>query len=154
MTILSAQSIREARPVEPFHESFKVAGMTAGLSVAGYDVRIREAMTLERGGFALASTIERFVMPLEVIGIVHDKSTWARRGLACQNTVIEPGWQGFLTLELTNHGDGPLRIEAGIPIAQILFHWVDRVTEGYEGKYQNQANRPVPAIIETDEVPA
>ena len=58
MTILSAQSIRDVRPIEPLLESFKVAGMTAGLSVAGYDVRIREAMTLERGGFALASTME------------------------------------------------------------------------------------------------
>jgi dCTP deaminase len=39
------------------------------------------------------------------MGIVHDKSTWARRGLVVQNTVIEPGWHGYqTTIELTNHG--------------------------------------------------
>ena len=34
------------------------------------------------------------------MGIVHDKSTWARRGLVVQNTVIEPGWHGYLTIEV------------------------------------------------------
>ena len=86
-------------------------------------------------------------MPADLVGIVHDKSTWARRGLSVFNTVIEPGWQGFLTLELAYHRWGILRIPAGAGIAQVLFH---RTTEGaaYRGKYQNQPARPVQAIME------
>lgn len=81
-------------------------------------------------------------MPKNVVGIVHDKSTWARRGLAVQNTVIEPGWRGFLTLELTNHGSVPIKIERAMPIAQIVFHFTDEETVGYEGKYQDQERGP------------
>ena len=87
-------------------------------------------------------------MPPDVLGIVHDKSTWARLGLACQNTVIEPGWHGWLTLELTNHGTEALTIERGMPIAQVIFHFVDDDTVGYEGKYQDQRRGPVKPILE------
>jgi len=83
-----------------------------------------------------------------VVGIVHDKSSLARRGLAAQNTVLEPGWRGFLTLELTNHGTKPIRLEAGQPIAQILFHTVTGVVEPYSGKYQDQGQGPQPHLSE------
>jgi dCTP deaminase len=129
--------------------------MTFGCGPAGYDVRVEfdehghmPAVQLLPGQFLLASTIERFKMPRDVLGIVHDKSTWARLGLACQNTVIEPGWEGWLTLELTNHGHEPLTIERGMPIAQVIFHFVDDDTLGYEGKYQDQKRGPVKPIIE------
>ena len=81
------------------------------------------------GGFTLASTLEEFDMPDDVLGIVHDKSTWARMGLAAQNTVIEPGWNGYLTLELTNHGDEEIFIDDGTPIVQIIFHMLDQPAE-------------------------
>ncbi len=94
----------------------------------------------------LASTIERFKMPNNLVGIVHDKSTWARRGIAVQNTVIEPGWEGWLTLELTNHGPEPVLLKRGMGISQILFHLLDEPTEiPYEGKYQDQERGPVAA---------
>ena len=87
-----------------------------------------------------------------------------------QNTVIEPGWMGYLTLELlyspliskddeshvekcyrsryTPHLNGshtisPIELKRGTPIAQVLFHRVDQLTEGYGlGKYQNQERGP------------
>lgn len=90
----------------------------------------------------LASTIEHFTMPDDVLGEVKDKSSWARRGLAVQNTVIEPGWRGHLTLELTNHGDEGLTIHRGQPIAQIIFHQVLGLVTPYDGKYQDQARGP------------
>lgn len=62
-----------------------------GVGPAGYDVRIDQAVTLRPGDFALAATMEHFNMHTDLLAIVHDKSTWVRRGLACQNTVIEPG---------------------------------------------------------------
>lgn len=94
------------------------------------------------GRFTLASAIEEFQMPDDLVGIVHDKSTWARRGLSVFNTVIEPGWKGFLTLELVYHGQDELIIPAGSGIAQVVFHET-AVASAYNGKYQNQEDMPV-----------
>ena len=151
--ILSAQTIRARGIFTPFCERSKAFGMSYGLGPAGYDVRIAESMLLPPGGFALASTMEHFDMPRDVLGTVHDKSTWARMGLAVQTTVIEPAWRGILTLELTNHGREALSIHAGCPIAQIILHLLDKTTEmPYEGRYQNQTAGPqVPLFIEDDE---
>lgn len=149
MTILSAQTIRTRNIIHPFHERSTAFGMTYGLSPAGYDVRIAEDMTLLPGEFALASTLEHFTMPDDCLGYVKDKSTWARRFLAVQNTVIEPGWRGYLTLELTHHGKQYIRIRAGMPIAQIVFHKLDHPTIApYNGKYQDQPAGAQPAILE------
>ena len=154
--ILSGQSIRNADIMHPFNERTKYKGMTYGCGPAGYDVRVEfdeigfhQYTDLYPGGFLLASTVERFTMPNDVMGIVHDKSTWARFGLACQNTVIEPGWEGWLTLELTNHSDQLISIKKGMPIAQVVFHRVDHpVEKSYDGKYHNQKRGPVKAILE------
>jgi len=148
--ILSGNTIRERGIINPFHDRTVSAGMTFGVGPAGYDVRVEFDKTGEldiaqiaSGGFMLASTIERFTMPNDVIGFVHDKSSWARKGLAVQNTVIEPGWFGYLTLEITNHSHRPLAIERGSPIAQVVFHFIDRpVTDAYNGKYQDQERGP------------
>jgi dCTP deaminase len=123
--------------------------MSFGLSHAGYDVRIAETMWLNPGMFSLASTIEEFFMPTDLVAFVHDKSTWARRGLSLFNTVIEPGWSGFLTLELVNHSTNPLRLLSGDPIAQIVFMRMEEPAEKpYAGKYQNQKRGPQEAIDE------
>jgi dCTP deaminase len=124
----------------------KEHGVSFGLSEAGYDIRIKQSVTLYPfRRFRLASTVEEFAMPNNLVGIVHDKSSWARRGLSVFNTVIEPGWKGYLTLELVYHRWRPLKIPAGAGIAQVIFH---QITEprAYSGKYQNQADRPVEAI--------
>ena len=145
-------------------------GVSYGLGEAGYDIRIKQQVnftsvrgkpivlvtevnhqhetvgaTIQNGGrFTLASAIEEFQMPEHLMGIVHDKSTWARKGLSVFNTVIEPGWKGFLTLELVYHGSTPLCIPPGAGIAQVVFHELKRPA-AYNGKYQNQENKPVPA---------
>lgn len=148
--ILSAQSIRKRGIFTPFSERTKFKGVTYGLGPAGYDVRIAEDVRLQRfSGFALASTLEHFDMPNDLLGKVADKSTWARMFVTVQNTIIEPGWRGHLTLELANHGDRNLFIEAGTPIAQIILQLLDEPTENpYNGKYQDQPDRPVGAILE------
>lgn len=146
--IASAASLRKLQPLSPFVERGVIEGMSFGLSTAGYDIRVAQSISIPEGAFRLASSLEEFDMPLNLLGIVHDKSTWARAGLAVQNTVIEPGWKGFLTLELTNHGYTDLQILAGTPIAQILFHYTDVETEGYNGKYQNQEAGPQKARFE------
>lgn len=157
--ILPAQTIRNlCNPplsfhppmIVPFYDRADFDGLSFGLSPAGYDVRIAESVDLgwmlgqDRINFTLASTIERFVIPTDILARVCDKSTWARRGLAVQNTVIEPGWEGHLTLELTFHANkGTIFIERGSPIAQIIFERLEAPTDQpYTGKYQNQKPGP------------
>ena len=139
--IIPAQTLRKIKPVEPFCERTQHNGMTYGLGPAGYDVRIAETVTV--GRFVLGSTVERFNIPNDVLAQVCDKSTWARRGVAVQNTIIEPGWRGYLTIELTNHGDTPIEIKAGDPIAQIIFFRLEEPTAlPYWGRYQDQEPGP------------
>jgi dCTP deaminase len=153
--ILSAQSIRkrcQRGMIRPYHERSVFNGMTFGLSIAGYDIRIAEDLTIADGKFALASSVEHFEMPLDLMAKVCDKSTWARKGLFVQTTIIEPGWRGHLTLELTNQGFQWVQIKRGCPIAQIIFELLDEPAEkGYAGKYQDQSEGPQPPKYEVDE---
>lgn len=150
--ILSGQTIRLRGIFSPFCERSVTNGMSYGLSACGYDVRLdlshlpleySRAWLLQSGKFVLAATIEHMTIPKNLVAMVHDKSTWARRGLAVQNTIAEPGWRGWLTLELTNHGPDALILRHGDPIAQIVFHTMDQeASEPYNGKYQDQQRGP------------
>ncbi len=147
--ILSAQTIRKLGVITPFHERTKCNGMTFGLGPAGYDVRIAEDIWLWPFWGRLASTLEHFDIPDDVMPLVMDKSTWARRFVFAGNTVIEPGWRGYLTLELVRMLPWPIRIKAGTPICQIVFLKLDEATEKpYDGKYQDQRSGAVPAVLE------
>jgi len=145
--IINQRELRDAQPLRPLmEEKMKSNGVSYGMSEAGYDVRIKQDVLLHPfKRFSLTSTFEYFHMPDNLVAIVHDKSTWARRGLSVFNTVIEPGWRGWLTLELVYHGWKPLYVPAGTGIAQCIFHEVVTPVQ-YDGKYQNQENKPVGAI--------
>ena len=154
--ILPAQEIRRrcaspAPMISPFVEQDFVRGMSYGLGPASYDVRIAESVTIHPGEFRLASTMERFCIPHDVLMVMHDKSTWARRGLSVFNTIFDPGWgepdrYAYATLELVNHGRETLTISAGDPIAQVVCHLLTEATsQPYAGKYQNQEAGPQPA---------
>jgi hypothetical protein len=106
--ILSRQSIlarveRADLIIRPFfREKVVRSGKTFGLGGAGYDIRVKldaEQVAIPRGGFLLATTVEYMALPNDLEGEVKDKSSWARLGLAVQNTTIEPGWRGYLTLQ-------------------------------------------------------
>lgn len=147
--IASNQTLWRLKPVSPMLDRQRHNGMSYGVGPAGIDLRIAETVTVPSGGFALASCLEKFQMSDDLLGVVHDKSTWARLGIAVQNTVIEPGWRGFLTIELTNHGRDEVVIEAGTPICQVVFHLLDEPTKQvYDGKYQNQKQGIQEAILE------
>ena len=148
--ILSAQSISaRAGMIEPFFTSLKAHGMSYGLSQCGYDIRICETLVFAPGDFKLASSIEKFDIPDDLLMRIVDKSTWARRGICVQNTVAEPGWKGFLTLELTNHSKRNIYIPSGSPIAQVIFEMLDEPTDRpYDGKYQDAPKGITHAILE------
>lgn len=145
--IINQQKLYDAKPMSPMYSiKLRRHGVSYGMSEAGYDISIKQSVTLHPfKRFALASTIERFTMPTNLVAIVHDKSTWARRGLSVFNTVIEPGFFGGLTLELVYHGIMPLRIPAGAGIAQVIFHELSERAQ-YNGKYQDQSMEPTRAI--------
>jgi len=147
--IINGKHLIDAFPLSPMiTRKMKAHGVSYGLSEAGYDIRIEEAVTLHPfKRFSLASAHEEFQMPPYLVGLVKDKSTWARKGLSVFNTVIEPGWKGFLTLELVYHGRGILRIPAGAGIAQVIFEEIKEAAQ-YAGKYQNQTSGPTEAILE------
>ncbi len=145
--ILSGKEILRRQLLQPCHPRtvHEESGLTYGAGPAGYDIRIKQETMLYPGDFKLASSVEHFTVAPDLIATVHDKSTLARQGIALQSTVIESGWQGWLTLEITNHGEDPIRLLAGQPVAQILFHQVYGEVEPYNGRYQNQEDRPVQA---------
>lgn len=155
MTVLSHQSIlrRMQYNIAPFVSTKVTAnGKSYGLSHAGYDIRVNfkddaSGIIMTPGDFVLAVSLEHLNIPNDMLVFVKDKSSWAREGLSVQNTVLEPGWRGFITLELNYHRPhGSLRINAGDPIAQLIFMQLDEPTiKPYNGKYQDQINQPVEA---------
>jgi dCTP deaminase len=151
--ILSAQTIRDLYGedmISPFFDTQQISatGLTYGLSSCGYDIRIDRGLRLNPGEFALGSTIEQFSIPNNLMMRICDKSTWARRGIFLQTTVAEPGWHGYLTLEITNQSTDKITIEDGDPIAQVIFELLDQPTDQpYKGKYQGQRKGPQPAIM-------
>jgi dCTP deaminase len=167
--VVNGKALLAAQPIRDMEDKkVEFNGVSYGLSEAGYDIRLKQDIRFspDRFGvcktsvlvpgdslpsigyrrFLLASAMEEFTMPADLVGIVHDKSTWARKGLSVFNTVIEPGWHGFLTLELVYHGWEDLHIPEGSGIAQVVFHHTTCSSE-YDGKYQNQADEPVDSIF-------
>ena len=138
-------------------------GVSHGLTECGYDLRIAEDVTFFRGvngrwyhkvngsvalgRKALVHSMECFQMPDNMMGKVLNKSTWARKGLdASMTTNIEPGWCGYLTIELHYRGYLPLWIPPGVGICQVIFETLEEQA-CYQGKYANQPDRPVEAIL-------
>lgn len=93
-------------------------------------------------GFVLARTVERFKMPDDVMAICVGKSTYARNGLIVNVTPLEPGWEGHVTLELSNTTDLPSVVYVGEGICQFVFFRGERPSVTYSdrgGKYMNQS---------------
>lgn len=160
MTVLSAQTIRkrckhwDGSPnpnglISPFVERGVIRGRSFGLSACTYDCRIAEALVIPVKQSRLAVTMERFCFPRDICGSVLDKSSWARVFVSAFNTHLDPGWEGFLTLELSNLGEEFVEFQEGDPICQIKFELLDHPTDlPYRGKYQNQEPKPIAARLE------
>jgi dCTP deaminase len=89
----------------------------------GYE-RIRSnAWTLQPQEFALASSLEMIRLPSDVAGRLEGRSAFGRLGLQVHGTagLIDPGFFGQLTFEVSNLGTVPLRLETGVRIAQLAF---------------------------------
>ena len=146
--ILLPKTIKALKIMDPCFLPYRWQGVSGGMSYCGYDIAIDQDIIIPGHGFVLASSQEWFNMPLDVVGTQHDKSSWARKGIAVQATVIEPGWRGYLTLEISNNDKYDISIMKGTPIAQILFHRIEGPASPYTGKYQDQKKGPQESIFE------
>lgn len=100
--------------------------------------------------FVLARTIEYMRLPREVVGLMTVKSTYARCGIVSPPTVLEPEWEGHITIEISNTTPLPARVYANEGIAQVLFFQSDEVCRvsyaDRKGKYQGQTGITLPSV--------
>ncbi len=166
--------------IEPFTEKLQREGVISyGLSSYGYDARCSEEFMIftnvdnalvdpkdfshqsfvERKGpicvippnsFALTRTVEYFRIPKDTLVICLGKSTYARCGLIVNVTPLEPGWEGHVTLEISNTTPLPAKVYANEGICQFLFFkgsspcevtYADR-----SGKYMGQKGVTLPKL--------
>ncbi len=170
----------ERRMIEPFAEKqIREGAISFGISSYGYDLRIAdefkiftninstivdpkefdpkslvdfrgEVCIIPPNSFALGRSVEYFRIPRDVMTICVGKSTYARCGIITNVTPLEPEWEGFVTLEISNTTPLPARIYANEGIAQVLFFGGDEVCEtSYKdksGKYQAQVGVTLPRV--------
>jgi dCTP deaminase len=93
-----------------------------------------EAFILHPGEFVLGSTLERLALPDDVVAQLNGKSSLGRLGLVVHATAgfIDPGWDGHITLELSNVATLPIAVYAGMKVGQFVF---TQLTEPAEHPY-------------------
>ena len=100
--------------------------------------------------FVLASTVEYFKIPKDVLVICLGKSTYARCGIIVNVTPLEPGWEGHVTLEFSNTTPLPAKIYANEGVAQFIFLQGNEKPEisysDRKGKYMGQTGVTLPKV--------
>ena len=109
-----------------------------------------EPLTIWPNEFVLGRTVERVKVPRECLVVCLGKSTYARCGLIVNVTPLEPEWEGYVTLELSNTGLHPVLVYPNEGIAQFIFHEAKEVCgvsyADKNGKYQNQSTVVGPKV--------
>ena len=82
-----------------------------------------EPFILHPGEFVLGSTLERLTLPDNLVARLEGKSSLGRLGLLIHSTAgfIDPGWDGHVTLELSNVANLPITIYPEMKIGQLSF---------------------------------
>ncbi len=171
--------------IDPFLEKQKGQNIISyGLSSYGYDARVSDEFMIftnidnaivdpknfdkqsfvERktdvcvippNSFVLARTVEYFKIPKDVLVICLGKSTYARCGLIVNVTPLEPGWEGHVTLEISNTTPLPAKVYANEGIAQFLFYRGESQCEvtyaDRGGKYMKQTGVTLPRLKTTED---
>jgi dCTP deaminase len=166
--------------IEPFVEKQTREGVISyGLSSYGYDARVgrefkiftnvdsavvdpkafspqsfvdreTDVCIVPPNSFALATTVEYFRIPRDVLVICLGKSTYARCGIIVNVTPLEPEWEGHVTIEISNTTPLPARIYANEGVCQFLFFKGDQVCEtsyaDRSGKYMRQKGVTLPKL--------
>ena len=166
--------------IEPFVEKQTRDGVISyGLSSYGYDARTADEFkiftnvdnalvdpkdfsaqsfvdrktdicVIPPNSFVLSRTVEYFRIPDDVLVVCLGKSTYARCGLIVNVTPLEPGWEGHVTLEISNTTPLPARVYANEGVAQFLFFkGSDSCEVTYadkKGKYMGQKGVTLPRL--------
>jgi dCTP deaminase len=166
--------------IHPFEDKqVRVGKISYGLSSFGYDARVSEEFKIftnvnseivdpkdfkstnfvtkngpvciiPPNSFALARTVERFKIPKDILVICLGKSTYARCGIIVNVTPLEPGWEGYVTLEFSNTTPLPAKIYANEGVAQFIFlkgNETPKVTYAdRNGKYMGQTGVTLPKV--------
>ena len=174
------QMALEHQMIEPFVDDQVRQGVISyGVSSYGYDVRVgnefkvftnvyntvvdpkafdpksfvdivADQCIIPPNSFALASTVEYFRIPRDVLTVCLGKSTYARCGIIVNVTPFEPEWEGHVTIEISNTTPLPAKIYANEGIAQVLFFQGDEACErsykDKKGKYQAQRGVTLPKL--------
>ena len=95
-----------------------------------------ERILLCKGAFLLAETMEHIELPDDICATMEGKSSLARLGLTVHQTGgwIDCGFEGTLTLEMTNENVRPIVLTAGMPICQLVFHETKPAETSYNRK--------------------
>lgn len=162
---------------EQVKESSSIKRISYGVSSYGYDARIAdeykiftninssiidpkdicdkafidfkgEFCIIPPNSFVLGRTVERFKIPRNVMVVCVGKSTYARCGIIINITPLEPEWEGYVTIEMSNTTSLPAKIYSNEGIAQFLFFESDEECESSykekSGKYMNQVGITLP----------
>jgi dCTP deaminase len=169
----------EHNMISPFVEAKKTPNVISyGLSSFGYDARASEEYLLftnvhstfvdpknfdekafvrlqsetciiPPNSFALTRTMEYFRIPEDVMVVCLGKSTYARCGIIVNVTPLEPGWEGHVTIEISNTTPLPAKIYSGEGVCQFLFFKGERPEVTYadrSGKYMKQEGVTLPRM--------
>jgi dCTP deaminase len=114
------------------------------------------AFVLHPGEFALGASMERVAIPNDLVGVVDGRSSIGRLAVVVHATAgfIDPGFEGQITLELSNIGPLPVKLYPSMRIAQIVLHQLTSQAELPYGtargsQYQSQTG-PQPSRIRLD----
>jgi dCTP deaminase len=116
------------------------------------DVGLDKPMILHPGEFMLGSTLERVAIGNDLVGRLDGKSSLGRLGLVIHSTAgfIDAGWDGHITLELSNMANLPITLYTGMKIGQISFFQMTTEADrpygasGLGSKYRGQRG-PTPS---------
>ncbi|MBU0758851.1 MAG: dCTP deaminase [Candidatus Omnitrophica bacterium] len=164
------------KPFEP--QQVRNGNISYGLSSYGYDIRIADEFKVFKGScaqsvvdpkkidpilfrdvkgafciipsnsFILARSLEYFKIPRNILCLCTGKSTYARIGVVVNVTPLEPCWEGYITMEISNTSPAPVKVYANEGIAQVLFFESDETCEvsysDRKGRYQAQKDITLP----------
>lgn len=93
-------------------------------------------ITIKPGDYYLAQTYEEVNTPKDLMPVVHVRTSLFRAGLLLLNSKTDPGYQGRLTMGLTNLSSFPVKLQMGARICNIIFHKIKGKTVTYRGQHQ------------------
>lgn len=108
--------------------------------------KVQKEIVIKPGEYYLVQTVESLDTPLDLMPLVHTRTSLFRAGLLLLNSKTDPGYRGQLTMGLTNLSPFPVKLQMGARICNIIFHKIKGKTVAYRG--QHQGGRVSPKKVE------